>query len=194
MKRSIALLTTLALLPFLTGAAFPFSFWKAAGGVTFTARDSVTGTAAVTNYFAFNSNLAIACQFTAGGTYTITKADISAHKVASPVYNVICAIYTNSAGAPGSLVGTASGTVNAATFSTSEATVTFTGMSASLTSGTVYWVVLYAPSGGNDFTNYTVWDSTAGGANGSFIAASPGSSWSAFQSSSAGKMTLYSTP
>lgn len=178
----------------MSGAFTAIASILPSSGGGFTARDTVSGTASVSNYFAFNSNLAIACKFTAGGTYTITKADISAHKVASPVYDVKCAIYTDSSSVPGSLVGTASGNVNASTFSTSEATVTFTGMSASLTSGTPYWVLLYAVSGGNDFTNYTVWDSIGTGATGSYIAPSQAGSWSAFQAPSAGKMVLYSTP
>lgn len=160
----------------------------------FTQRDTVTGTSSGTNNFCFDSNVYLAGNFTAGGTYTITKAVLPMKKIASPTFNIQAAIFTNNSGQPGTLVGTASGIVLANTLSTSFADVTFTGMSASLTSGTVYWIVIFSNNAPGDFTNYAIWDSISGGGSDFSYKSPDGSAWAQYQNFNKQKMTLYSTP
>ncbi len=116
----------------------------AGGGSCSTTRDTLSGTIGdarvVGQYFDKR-----AVQFTAGGTYTICKAVLKLAKVGSPTgYNLSVQIYTDSAGSPGTQVGTGSGNLDAGTLTTSPtfSDAEFTGMSASLTSGTTYWLVV----------------------------------------------------
>lgn len=94
--------------------------------------------------------------FVAASSYTMCKIELSVIKIGTPSYTVTVSIYTDSADHPGTLVGTGSAAVNVSTFGTSYGNITFTGMSASITSGTRYWYVMQATSAPpNDMTNYS---------------------------------------
>lgn len=129
---------------------------KAAGGAACsTQKDTVGGT---TNDFdvvgADTDYTYVGWQFTAGSNYTLCMTRLRLKKTGSPTFTVKAYIYTNSAGAPGTQVGTESAAFSVSTLTTTEADADFTGMSAALTSGTVYWIVLVATGAPNDFTNF----------------------------------------
>lgn len=88
----------------------------------------------------------IASVFTASNSHTICSIVFSnANYRAIPQgYTVNAAIYTDSSGVPGSLVGTRSSEVANSTLTeaTTYGYATYPNMSASLTAGTRYWVVL----------------------------------------------------
>ena len=120
-----------------------------------TSTDSATGT---TNGFdGLSSNAArtyTGGKFTAGSSYTLCKLVLRVDKTGTPNYTLNAYIYTDNSGVPGTLVGTGSGNIATTGIGTSEADVTFASMSAALTSGTVYWIVVKATGSPNDFTNY----------------------------------------
>ena len=137
------------------------------------------GSASVCN----NSNKYVGQQFTADGTYTACKVDVNLQKVGTPSVNLDVSIYTDNAGVPGTLIGTASDVIASSTISTSPTTYTFVNMSASLTSGTLYWIVLHA-SAGVDNSNYIIFVGTGGSSpNTSPYASINGTSWSTLGSS-----------
>ena len=125
----------------------PYRFGAGSPPPSYTGRDSVTGTTNGSNSVGSSAlNLgAAAVEFTAGATYTVTRVDIQAAQVGTPTQDYQCEIWTQSGSLPGVIVGTASAPVNGASFPVSEGTVTFYP-SASLTSGTVYYVVIRAAS------------------------------------------------
>ena len=91
--------------------------------------------------------------FVAGSSYTVCAVEIQAYKVNSPTFLIKAAIFTDSSGSPGSLIGTASGTLDTSTITatTTGEKYTLTGLSADVTSGTTYWVVLYYVSGPHNY-------------------------------------------
>lgn len=94
----------------------------------------------------------LANNFVSPGTFTCTaaKARLSAAGTI-PAGTLTLRIYTSAGGNPGVQVGTASANVDRTTVSGGDVEVDFTGLNASLTNGTTYFVVLQASStdGGN---------------------------------------------
>lgn len=124
-----------------------------------TARDSITGTTASSSTVG-NTALRtyVATRFTAAASTTICKAVLRMDKVGSPTFNVTVSIWTHDGvdDDPETLIGVASGVVASSSFATSEADVEFTGISAAITSSTVYWVVVQVSALG-DASHHIRW-------------------------------------
>lgn len=160
------------------------------GSCAGTTKDSQTGT---TNNNADNSVYNwIAGNFTAGSTYTLCKLTLRMAKAGTPSGNVTASIYTSVAGnIPGTLVGTASDPVTATTLPTTEGNVDFVNLNASLTSGTVYQIVVKTTTGtsmNNVKVYYTFDGVTAHEIN---LSDNSGSSWDNWTDSNQIKFTSY---
>jgi hypothetical protein len=135
----------------------------------------------------------IATTFVAASSYTVCKATIRM-KTASGTgssYNMQAAIYSNNGGTtfPNALVGTASGNINANTVNATEADITFTGMSASITSGTTYWLVIISASEFNGTAAAWAYASSAG--THAISSSSNGTAWSEVSAFEHCKFTLF---
>jgi len=160
------------------------------GGCTTTA-DTLSGTTVGT--VDCGGSKYIATSFVAGSSYSVCKAVVRL-KTASGTgssYTLQCAIYSNNGGTtfPSALVGTASATINANTVTSSEADFTFTGMSASLTSGVTYWIVIISSSEFN--TTPASWAYVSSAGTHAISASSDGSAWSEVSAFEHCKYTLY---
>lgn len=98
------------------------------------------------NVFAEPPVVGYGSSFVAGATTTICRGTLSLWKATgTPDGNLVFSIFTNNAGVPGTLVGSAATPVAASTVTaTSQGTQTvdFPGISASITNGTTYWITL----------------------------------------------------
>lgn len=103
----------------------------------------------------YSGNWYFASTFTAGSSFTVCAISANLAAVGSPTQTITASIWSDNSGTPDAQVGTASATVDASGLSGSQTTVQFTGVSASLTSGTTYWVVLGV--GANNSSNYINW-------------------------------------
>lgn len=99
-----------------------------------------------------------------GETVTITRIVAYVSRVLNPTFNVSAYIYTDTGPSeePDQVVGTGSDAVAASTFGTDEGAVNFDNVSASLTNGTTYWVVLACSS--YDADNHIKWLRASNGA------------------------------
>lgn len=91
----------------------------------------------------------LSTRFTTSASRSICKIACSLQSVGSPTFSVNAYIYTDNNGEPGSVVGTGSSAVSASSIPTSFSDVEFSNVSATLSSGTVYWVVLVCSSVGD---------------------------------------------
>ncbi len=87
--------------------------------------------------------------FVAGSSYTLTKAQLKLKKSGTGGGGtIVVKIYTDSSGAPGTLLGT-SDSVAVSTLTGTPTFTDFTGLNVSITSGTTYWVAfLQSTTGG----------------------------------------------
>lgn len=157
----------------------------------FTQREQQAGT--TVNYYEVSDGTysKIATPFVATATYTYTKGVIRQAKVGSPVVNLTLEVWSDSAGSPGSINGTGSGTIAASSLGTSEADVTYTGLSASITNTTTYWQVITASAIGNTSDKIRNYVATQGSTG---VKVWNGSSWAAYTGGEQMKFTNYSTP
>lgn len=115
--------------------------------------------------------------FTPTPSFTCTSA-----KVRMSVNGTVAAgtlqakIYTNNSGNPGTLVGTASATVDRTTIVGGDVEVDFTGISASLTGSTTYWMIVEASATDGGSSNSVRWIGTTNGSDG-IRGSQAGSSW-----------------
>jgi hypothetical protein len=136
------------------------------GESSYTLKDNRTGSPTGTSTPGVTqTDLHFAYKFTASSSYAVSKIELPLYKNNSPTFTVDAAIFSHDSGEddPSSLVGSWSGTVNAADLPAAGGTyVAFTGTSADLISGTVYWIVIRCS--GYDASNYIHWerDSVAG--------------------------------
>lgn len=94
--------------------------------------------------------------FTAGVTGRLTRVDVNVKQGTTPTQHLMVAIYSDTAGSPGSLLATSS--IVSSTITTSYQYLTARFVEApSITSGTNYWVVIYMQNGGSGTYN---WSST----------------------------------
>lgn len=108
----------------------------------------------------------LATDFVAGASTTICALEVEIRRVGSPAGTITASIWSESVDAPGTLVGSASATVTASTLGTSMSAVSFTGLSASITSGTTYFLVLEFSAAGTG-SDYVQWQYYSGaGASG----------------------------
>jgi hypothetical protein len=85
----------------------------------------------------------MATEFTPGSSFTVTAVDLWMREIGTPAAGTITvAIYDTSSNLPNAQVGTASATIDRTTFPTSDTPTLFTGISAAVTSGTKYWIVV----------------------------------------------------
>jgi len=132
----------------------------------------------------------VAFIFTAVNSFTVTQAVLRLSRTGSPTFNVDVRIYTDNAGNPGTLIGTGSGTVAASSVATSESDVMFTGLSAAITAGTKYHIVIHCSATQNS-SNDLLWEHSFGVAADIVHNSTDGSTWSTFNSSVKSKYTLY---
>lgn len=153
---------------------FPGPGRASTSGGCSTLADSVTGTSAGNESLgSFSSSTYKGGNFTAASSYTLCSVTLRLAKVSSPTQTAYAAIYTDNSGVPGTLVGTQSANSSMSGWSASEGDVTFTGMSAAITSGSVYWIILRASAA--DSSNYGAIYRLGG--SGIFANSSNGSTW-----------------
>jgi hypothetical protein len=144
----------------------------------------------------------LASKFVAEATETVCSAVLRMKRSTDtdPTHSYNVYIYSNSCTTcdrsddnVGSVVGTGStnSITYAANLTTTEADVTFTGISASITSGEVYWVVLKG-TGTVDSTNYGLWGCSTGCTTKDFRRDADGAgAWGSVSATYGGKYTLY---
>src|SRR3990167_2017022 len=116
--------------------------------------------------------------FAASASYTAAVGQLWVRKRGSPPGDLTFAIYSNSGGDPGTLVTNGSATIDKDDLSDEISTlVEFTGMAASLTSGTTYHVLVYNTSAGDD-RNHFEFAYSDGGAAGNYRTSADGLAWS----------------
>ena len=126
-----------------------------------TLRDNVVGTSTEFAVFLYAADNALAgFSFIAAGSYIISRIDLPLTKAGTPQFNIKAAIWGDSGSTnyhPTALIGTASNELDANTLPTSDpgtgAWTSFTGLSASLTNGTRYHVLVYKSSGTSHYYN-----------------------------------------
>lgn len=112
-------------------------------------------------------------KFTAGAAGRLSKIDIRLKTGTTPTQHVIVKIYSNSSGAPGTLLATSS--VLSSSITSSYAYITARFIEApSVASASVYWVVAYMQAGG---TGNWLWSSTTNTTT-ALTSANSGGSWS----------------
>lgn len=146
--------------PYIAGAGVS----AAAGCSTSKDGDITTATADAPSFVNDGSNDYVAGKITVTSSYTVCKIEARIYKVNSPTFKLRAAIYSDDSG-PNTVVGTASDEVDVSTFASEEATVAFTGLSASVSSGT-YYVVIYYSSGTKAYYNHYVKFAFRGGGSG----------------------------
>jgi hypothetical protein len=129
-------------------------------------------------------------------SFTVCSADIACYKTGSPNFGVKVSIYSDSSGLPGTLIGSSSYGVSTATFGTTEAVQHFTGMSAAVTSGTQYWVVVEWDGTGTFDLGYANYIQLAYGSGVSTIKARAynGTIWTGGADYAQGKYNLFGDP
>lgn len=167
------------------------AFPPAGGGACTVQKDQVSGAESDINALAADSGTTyVGGQFTAGSSYTLCAVTLRLRKVGTPTFTLNAKIYTNNAGSPGTLVGTGSNNFSISSLTTSDGDASFTGLSASLTSGTVYWIVIQSTGSPNDFSNYGIVSGAFGATT--FRQSANGTTWSNGAGSIAIRFTSYS--
>jgi len=111
--------------------------------------------------------------FVAGTSGRLTKVDLNLKSGTTPTQHLIVAIYSNSAGSPGTLLATSSILTNSITSSYSYVSARF-AEAPTIVSGTSYWIVAYMQLGGSG--SYQ-WSNTTA-ATTSKTSSSSGGTWS----------------
>lgn len=116
--------------------------------------------------------------FTAGSSYTLCGLRIRAHKTNSPTFLIYASIYSDSgSNSPNAKIGTGSTAVSSSTFSTSPDNVDFSGLSASLSSGVKYWIVLDASDSPRNYSPQVGIEGYSGSASDVWSLSADGSTW-----------------
>lgn len=87
-------------------------------------------------------------KFTAGASGRLTKVEVNIKQGTIPTQHIMVAIYSDSAGSPGSLLGTSSILLGDTTTSYAYETARFIE-APTVVSGTAYWIVCYQQEGGS---------------------------------------------
>lgn len=144
-----------------------------------TAQSSSTGTSVGNKPVGqFSDSDWVASEFTPTNSYTLCTVKLRLYAVGSPSGNLKAYIYAESAGLPTTLVGTGSDTVAASSVPSTNTVVTFSNMSASLTSSTKYFVVL--ENSVVNSSNYIGWDAVS--LSGNTAKSGDGSTWADYAS------------
>lgn len=131
-----------------------FGFTGSAGGACSTTRETKTG--ATTGSATWDGSFPQwASKFSASATYTACKAVLRLSQ-SGGTDTMRVGVFADSAGEPGAQVGSWSDSINVTTATGSEGDVTFSNMSASLTSGNTYWLVLESNGTGLSWYYYSL--------------------------------------
>lgn len=165
--------------------------FSAGGGGCTTGRDS-NMVATSSSILSDDGNIYMAQKFTAGASTTICAAMLRMSEAGTATGNMTVAIYSDNANQPGTVID-ASDNVGATTPGATEGDVNFTsGLSAAVTSGTAYWVVLNHPDGVTFDGNGVRWFySTTAGSDRSMVSDN-GTTWSEVSPNNPFKFQLFS--
>jgi len=130
-----------------------FDFYSSPAGET--QDQAITSTTGAADK-SFNTVTRLAQKFTTSSAGSLTRLDVNLKNASSATGTIIAAIYSDSAGSPGSQVGATSVAVTSLTASYSYVTFRFANPP-TLTTSTAYWIVLYVQSTGSG--SYS-WSST----------------------------------
>lgn len=164
------------------------------GGGCNTIKDSYLGNHAGTSYIG-GGYLATACKFVASNSYTACSVSVVVERIGSgSTYTVHASIYSHDSGSnqPNVLIGTSSDEVALSSFNTSYGLVTFPNMSATLVSGTTYWIVLRITVADGSYTNYSQVDTRSflGQTNGTMLSTN-GTTWTVLGGQSSFQFNCY---
>ena|SRR3990167_3778557 len=107
--------------------------------------------------------ISAAQQFTPSVSATVNQVILFLAKVGSPTGNLTVEIWSDTgSNLPNAIIGTGSGNVAESGLSTTPAEITFTGISAVVSSGTKYWAVLKTTSAVNA-SNHITYDTDFSG-------------------------------
>jgi len=170
MAQDVKALTSVAIASVKTAAGVAIASVKTIAGVDNTSGGGSCDTLQFDNngsyddFSGYSFYTYIAAQFTAPSSFTNCKGIVRMDVNGTPPAGTLdFMIYTNNSNNPGTLVGTGSATVNRALLSSGVVQVEFTGLSAALTNGTVYWAVLRASSIDGGGANAARWVRTNSG-------------------------------
>lgn len=163
----------------------------AGGGGCTTGRDS-NMVATSSSILSDDGNLYMAQKFTAGASTTICAAMLRMSEAGTATGTMTVSVYSDSANTPGTLIDE-SDTLGATTPGATEGDVNFTsGLSAAITSGTAYWVVLKHLDGVTFDGNGVRWFySTTTGSSRSMVSDN-GTTWSEVSPNNPFKFQLFS--
>lgn len=147
-----------------------FDYHSDAVGVT--QDQAITSTTGAADQ-SFNQTTLLAQKFTAGTSGRLTKLDINLKNDASATGTVIVSLYTNSSGAPGTLLASTSVAASAVTSSYTYLSFRFASAPV-LAATTVYWIVASVQATGSD--SYK-WSSTTS-ATTAMVSSDSGGTWS----------------
>ena len=132
-------------------------------------------------------------QFVYTGTTTtqICAASLWLNFTGSTSHTYYVAIYSNSGGSPGSLLGTSDGQdLSSIGGSETEISFDFSTPTSALTNGSTYWIVLYSAS--FDSSNYASWYYEADGATERSTFSGDGSAWTSADGTTTYKFEIFS--
>lgn len=170
----------------------PYALGAGGGPPSSTLKDSNTAASSSTTTFGNGANLKyIGSGFVSGATpYTLTSVDVYMSKTGNPSFNISCEIWSNNSGDPGSIQGTGStNTISASGLTGTETVYTFTGLNASISATTTYFIVLICDTVGNGTDNVQLHRNAV---SGNQIDTSPdGSTWNNASGTRRSKFATY---
>lgn len=168
-------------------ASFPL---PAAGGSCNTAQDSFNG--AKTAFINLVSGRKFgASRYVPGTSFTCCKVTIYMEREGTASGDLSVGIYSDNAGEPGSVITGFSSTVAASGVSTDTGTpIEFSGLSAALTSGITYWIVVQTTSSGTAGNSIVIDRENA--ASQQNYGSNDGATWSSLGTTTRIKCIIYS--
>jgi hypothetical protein len=152
--------------PTVQSPTVPASGGGGGGGTTYIVKDYYTNIISAAIQFSYYWSAADkwigSARFLASNSYTLTRVDASLAKVGTPTFNLRAHVYSDSNGSLGSSLGTVSSFVSG----NQSGLVQFTNMSVTITSGSVYWIVLESDVTRGDGANYQTWNYSFDAGNG----------------------------
>lgn len=143
-----------------------------------------------------SSNFALASSFVASSSYGLKKVSVRLKKTGTPAYNIVAEIWSDAAGVPSAIIGSASTTViDVTTLTGSYADYEFIFPSdIALTNGTKYHVVIRPDAVTSDASNYLNWSGNPAGSGTHFGENKATLVWGLVQASMDGSLTTFSSP
>lgn len=143
---------------------------------------------------ATSASLNVASKFTAANSYSLCKVICYLSQTGTAPFTVVASIFSHNSGTdePASLLGAASSSVTASTIPTTETAVTFSNMSATIVSGTIYWVVLTASVVGSGTNCLRWWRGPATGTPKIMTDANAVGTWTLSTSTKSARFQAYS--